>query len=127
MPDCIAQHKAPGETPSASTPKLFKARRIGGRVLHRMLNLPVAQIILNEPRIRALVGKGEAARVAQHVRMGREGQGRGGARGLQKVVDAGTVQRLPLLAHKERFDGRGQFHTGADFQPCVDRPDFVGA
>jgi hypothetical protein len=34
------------------------------------------EVILNEPCIRALVGQGEAASVAQHVRMGTKGQGR---------------------------------------------------
>ena len=77
--------------------------------------------------MRALVGKREAAGMAQHVRVGREGQGSGGARGFQKVVDAGTVPRLPLLADKERLEGGGQFHPGADFQPSIDCPDFVGA
>jgi hypothetical protein len=32
------------------------------------------QIILNEPRIRALVGEGEATRVTQHVRVRLHGQ-----------------------------------------------------
>jgi hypothetical protein len=40
-----------------------------------VLNVPVSEIILNEPRIRALVGQCEAASVAQHVRMGKQGQG----------------------------------------------------
>jgi len=34
-----------------------------------MLNIPMPQIVLNEPRIRALISQGEAARVAQHVRV----------------------------------------------------------
>ena len=37
-----------------------------------MLNLSVAQIILNEPGICALIGKGKAARVPQHVRVSRQ-------------------------------------------------------
>jgi hypothetical protein len=32
-----------------------------------VLNVPVTEIILNEPRVRALIGKGEAASVAEHV------------------------------------------------------------
>jgi hypothetical protein len=44
-----------------------------------MLNLPVFEVILNQPCIRALVVEGEAAGVAQHVRMGSKGQGRCGA------------------------------------------------
>jgi hypothetical protein len=53
-----------------STPQLFEPRRIGRGVLDGVLNVPVAEIILNEPCIRALVGKREAASVAEHVRMG---------------------------------------------------------
>ena len=40
---------------------------VGRRVAHGMLNIPVPQVVLNEPRIRALVGEGEAAGVAEHV------------------------------------------------------------
>jgi len=39
-----------------------------------VLNVAVAEIVLNEPRIRALVGQGEAAGVAQHVGMCEQGQ-----------------------------------------------------
>jgi hypothetical protein len=39
-----------------------------------VLNVPVSEIVLNEPRIRALVGQGEAASVAQHMRMGEQGR-----------------------------------------------------
>jgi hypothetical protein len=39
--------------------------------------------------------------VAQHVRMGQEGQGGGLAVCLQSQIDRGRVQRLPLLADKE--------------------------
>jgi L-fuconolactonase len=39
-----------------------------------VLNVPVSEVILNEPRIRALVGQSEAASVAQHVRMGEDGR-----------------------------------------------------
>jgi hypothetical protein len=42
-----------------------------------VLNVPVSKIVLNEPRIRALVGKSEAASMVQHVRMGKQGQGSG--------------------------------------------------
>jgi hypothetical protein len=39
----------------------------------------VSEIILNESGIRALIGQGEAASVAQHVGMDEQGQGSGGA------------------------------------------------
>jgi hypothetical protein len=37
-----------------------------------------SEVILNEPSIRALIGQGEAASVAQHVGMDEQGQGSGG-------------------------------------------------
>jgi hypothetical protein len=40
-----------------------------------MPDAAMAEIILNEPGIRALVGEREAASVAQHVGMGAKGQG----------------------------------------------------
>ena len=52
-----------------------------------MLNVPVSEIILNEPSIRALIGQGEAASVAQHVGMGEQGQGSGDAVFSQEQVN----------------------------------------
>ena len=37
-------------------PQPLKPRRIGHRVADGVLNIPMPQIILNEPRIRALIG-----------------------------------------------------------------------
>ena len=98
-----------------STPKLLEPSRVGGRVLDRVLNVPVPEVILNEPRIRALVGQREAASVEQHVGVGKQGQGRGGAVFSQGQIDGGTVQRLPLLTNKKRL--AGWLHPGAFFQP----------
>ena len=57
-----------------STPQPLKPGRIRRRVSNSMLNVPVSQVILDEPRIRSLVGQGEAAGVPEHVRMGGQGQ-----------------------------------------------------
>jgi hypothetical protein len=46
-------------------PQLRKPCRVGGRVLNGVLNVSVSQVILNQPRIGALVGQGKATRVAQ--------------------------------------------------------------
>jgi hypothetical protein len=62
-----------------SAPELLELCRVDGRVLDGVLNVPMSQIILNEPRISALVGQGEPASVAQHVRMSEQGQGSRGA------------------------------------------------
>ena len=47
----------------------------------------MSEIILNEPRISALVGQGEAASVAQHVGMSEQGQGSGCCCSYQEQVD----------------------------------------
>jgi hypothetical protein len=39
-----------------------------------MLNIAVPQIVLDQPRVCALVGQGKAARMAQHVRVRVNGQ-----------------------------------------------------
>src|SRR5258706_5208226 len=46
------------------SPQLLKPCGIGGGVTHRVLNVPVSQVILNKPRIRALIGEGVTARMA---------------------------------------------------------------
>jgi hypothetical protein len=71
--------------------------RISGGVPDGVLNVPVAEIILNEPRIGSLVGQGKAAGMAQHVGVGREGQGGCFAARIQNQIDGRAVQRLPLL------------------------------
>ncbi len=109
----------------SSPPELLEAGRVRRRVPDGVLNVPVSKIVLNEPRIRALVGEGEAAGVAQHVRVGKQGQGSGLAVRLQKQIDGGSVQWSPLLADKERLAGR--LHPGAFNQPGLDRPQLVAA
>jgi hypothetical protein len=54
-----------------------------------VLNVAVSEVILNEPRIRALIGKSEATSVAQHVGMAKQGQGSCGAVFPQKQIDGG--------------------------------------
>jgi hypothetical protein len=78
---------------------------------------------LNEPRICALIGKGEAAGMAQHVRISEQRQGSGGTKFPQKQVNGRAVQRFALRAYKERLTGR--FHPDAFFQPSVDGSKFV--
>jgi len=65
-------------------PELLKPRRVGRGVLDGVLDVAVPEVILNEPRIGALVGQGEAASMAQHVRVGAKGQGCCAAILLQK-------------------------------------------
>src|ERR1700738_4344929 len=98
-----------------SPPQLLEPCRVGGRVLDGVLDVPMSEVILNEPSIRALIGQGEAASVAQHVGMGEQGQGSGGAVFSQDQVNCRAVQRLALLALKERIDCR--FASGTCFPP----------
>ncbi len=66
-------------TVTPSPPELLEAGGIGGGIHDGVLNVPVAKVILNEPRIRALVGKSEAASMPEHVGMSEQGQGSCGA------------------------------------------------
>src|SRR5690242_11608031 len=98
-----------------SAPKPFEPCRIGCGVPDGVLNVPMPEIILNEPCVCALVGKRKAASVAQHVGMGREGQGGGLAACAKKQIDGRAVQRRALLADKETLAGR--LHPGALLEP----------
>jgi hypothetical protein len=62
-----------------SPPKLLEPHRVRRGVPDGVLDAAVSKVILNEPRIRALVSQGEAASVAQHVGMGAQRQGSGDA------------------------------------------------
>jgi hypothetical protein len=109
------------------TPELLEPGRIGGRVLDGVLNVPMPEIVLNEPRIGSLVGKSKAAGVAQHVGMGEQRQGGGLAVCPQKQIDGRAVQRLAPLADKERLHARANLPPGAVFQPGADGPQLVGS
>src|SRR2546422_3387832 len=54
---------------SSLPPQPFKPCGIGGGVLDGMLNIPMAEIVLNQPRIGTLVGEGKAAGMAEHMRV----------------------------------------------------------
>ncbi len=60
-----------------------------------------------------LIRESEAASVAQHVRMGEQGQARRLAARSQERVDGGSAERLVVLTQKERLAER--FHPGAFF------------
>jgi hypothetical protein len=98
---------------------------VRGGVLDGVLNIPMPKKILNEPRIRSLVGQGKAASVTQHVRVGNEGQGSDNAVRLQKQIDRRPMQRAALLTDKKALTG--WFHPNAFFQPCADGAELVGS
>lgn len=45
-------------------PQLLEPARIGGGVFDGVLNVPVSEVILNEARIYAMIGKAKTASVA---------------------------------------------------------------
>ncbi len=52
-----------------SAPYAPEPRRIRGRVPHRMPDIPVPQIILNQPGVRPVISQRIAAGMPQHMRM----------------------------------------------------------
>lgn len=80
-----------------STPELFEACRVRRGVPAGVLDVAGSAVILNEPRIiRALIGQGEAASVAQHVRITDRLQ-RGYA--FHILIDA-AASPVPILPQK---------------------------
>ncbi len=85
----------------------------------------VSEIVLNQPRVRALVGQSEAASVPELVRV------RGQVEPGQLAVfadgkpDVAPVEGLALLADKERLAGR--LHPRTLGKPRPDGAQFVGA
>lgn len=56
------------------SPQLFKPGRIRRRIDNCVLNVAVPKIVLNKPRVCPLIRQGKTAGMAEHVRMGGEGQ-----------------------------------------------------
>ncbi len=90
-----------GELP----PKPFKPRRIGRRVNDGVPDVAVSEMVMNEPRVRALIGQ------------------------LAVIADLKpcglAAQSAAPLADKESVCLR--LHLRADRQPCLDKFDLVGA
>ena len=75
-------------------PQLLEPRRVGGGVADVVLDVAVAEVVLDQPGVRALVGPGVAAGVAQHVRVGGQA-GRGNpARSPYRRTASHAVLRL---------------------------------
>ena len=106
------------------SPELFKAGGIGGGVADGVLDVAVSQIVLNEPGIRALIGQGEAAGMAEH--MGVSGQGQPGQFPIMadSRPDGFAVERPAPFTDKKIIPRR--FHSFPFFEPCLDQPQFIG-
>ena len=105
-------------------PKLFKSGGIGGRIADGVLNVAMAEVILNEPGIRALISQGEAAGMAEHV--GVRGQGQPGQFPIMADgrPDGFAVERPAPFTDKKIIPRR--FHSFPFFEPCLDQPQFIG-
>ena len=104
-------------------PQPLKPCRVGRRVHDGVLNVPVAYQVLNEPCVCALIGESEAASVAQHVRMGGQGQACALAIGTDGNPCRLTAERAASFTDKKGV--RLRFHLRLDRQPCLDRPELV--
>src|SRR5712692_825873 len=108
-----------------SPPQPFKPRRVGRGVHDGVLNIPVSKVVLNQPRVRALVGKGEAARMAQHVRVCVNRQACAFAIGADRQPCRLTAQGAAPFADKEGVGLRLHFSTFC--QPCLDSSYLVAS
>jgi len=84
----------------------------------------MAAVILNESCIRALIGQGEAADMAKHVRV--SGQRQPGEFPIRADgrPDRFVVERTSPFADKESIPR--WFHPRALFQPRLDELEFIG-
>lgn len=84
----------------------------------------MAEIVLNQPGIRALIGQGEAAGVAEHVGMGGQGQPGPFAIAADGGPDGAAIERRAPFADEEGFPRRS--HRRPCLQPRLDEPQFIG-
>lgn len=108
----------------SSPPKLFKPRRVGGRISHGVLNVPVPKVVLDQARVCPLIGQGEAAGVAEHVGMSGQGKARRFAIALDRNPSGFPAQRPASLTHEKRV--RVGLHLGSIREPRLDSPQLVG-
>ena len=85
----------------------------------------MAQIVLNQSGIRALVSEREAAGMAEHVGMRGERQAGQLPIAAQGRPDRPAIEWPPAFADKEPF-GDG-LHSRPFFEPCLDAAEFFGA
>ena len=76
---------------AALPPQLIEPCRLGGGVPHCVLNVPMSEIILDEPGIGSLVGQREAARKPEHLGMNKKGQGGDLVGSVEQQIVYGSV------------------------------------
>jgi hypothetical protein len=104
-------------------PEPCKPCGVGGGVPDGVLNIPLPEIVLHQPCIGALVGEGEAAGMAQHVRVRVHGQAGELSIAADHVPDRLPAQRATALTDKKRIGRR--FHSRSFCQPDLDHPELV--
>lgn len=85
----------------------------------------MSEVVLNEPRVRALVGQGEAASMAELMGEGRPLKPGQVAVFADRKPGGAPVERLSLLTYKKRPAGR--YHAGPFGKPGLDDAQLVGA
>src|SRR5260221_7754143 len=92
--------------PRSIAPKIAESvgRKLG--ISHRVLNVLVAEIVLQGSGVVAIVGELEAARMPQHVRMQREWHLGGLAEPLDKMMEADGAHRSTALGDEDISLGR---------------------
>ena len=85
----------------------------------------MAEVVLDQPGVRALVGQGVAAGVAQHVRVGRQGQPGPLAAPADRQPRGLAAQGAAPLADEK--DVRRRAHRFPLRQPRLDRAEFFRA
>ncbi len=83
-------------------PQLLEPRRVSGCIADGVLNVAVPKIDLDKPDVRALVGEGKAAGMAQHVGMNSNGEAGLLAVFVQHQVDGRAMQGHAPLSEEER-------------------------
>jgi hypothetical protein len=83
------------------SPKPFKSGRIGCGVSNGVLDVAVAEVVLDEAGVRALVGQRKTAGVTQHVRVSVERQSGPLAVGTDREPSGPAVQRGAPVADKQ--------------------------
>jgi len=84
------------------SPEILKAVRRKLRVAHCMLDVTVAEISLQSPRIVSLVGEGKAAGVPQHVRVSLKSKPGGLASALYHAGKASRGERRAALRREHK-------------------------
>src|SRR5512135_3114032 len=105
------------------SPEPLEAGRCGACVSDGVSDVPMAEVILNEPRVVLVIGQIVAGGVAQHVGMDVETELGAFASLLDEVVDCLSSHRAAFAEEEIRRGGISPLLTLS--QPDTQRPQFV--